>query len=483
VIRNTLFLVVAQVVASPISIVFQGVLARFLGPHGFGDLYVAWSYCTFGFLLADWGQNGALPALVTRDRRKAGEYLGSAIAWRVVVSLMVYGILALGCWLLGYDRDFQITLALVALATHISGVTQSYLDTARGFERTDFSAYAYPGQQLASVVFVLPVLMLGGRLHSMLVFNTASILLVLVLVARGMRSLRIGKVTVRREATKTLLASGGPFLFFAFAMALQPNLDTLLLSKLSTPEVVGWYATARKLVGVLIFPASALGSALYPTLCRYHLQNAEKFKKTMNGALRATTILAAPLALGCGLYPDLGVAIFGRQSYEPASDNLRVLAFFLLLVYLSVPIGVSLLAAGRQKAWAATQLICVFVSAALDPVLVPRFQRQMGNGGLGVCVASVLSEMVMVTGGILLMPRGVLDRAWVRCGLCTIASGVAMALAARLLSTVNQFIAAPLALLVYVVALWATGGLEKDHIQVFEELIVSKIKRKMGRIV
>ena len=40
------------------------------------------------------------------------------------------------------------------------------------------------------------------------------------------------------------------------------------------------------------------------------------------------------------------------------------------------------MAAGRERPWAISQFLCVVVSAALDPILVPWFQAHRGNGGL-----------------------------------------------------------------------------------------------------
>src|SRR6185295_18618420 len=158
-----------------------------------------------------------------------------------------------------------------------------------------------------------------------------------------------------------------PFVFFSLAMVLQPNIDAVFLSKLSSPEVVGWHAAARKLLGLLVFPAAALIGALYPTLCRLYASDAEAFKKTANGALRGTSLLVMPLAFGCALYPDIGTTIYSRAAFAPAEANLRILSVFLFLMYFTMPLGTVLLASGRQRGWAVVQSLCVVVSVVLDP--------------------------------------------------------------------------------------------------------------------
>lgn len=477
VVRNALFLVVAQAASIPLSILVNALIARRLGPEDFGYFYLASTFVTFGFLLVEWGQNGTLPAFVARDRSRAGEFLGSGLAWRWLTAPLVYGALAVGCRALGYPADLQLALALVALTATIATATSACQDVVRGFERTDIAAYSMVGNQLLMVVLLLPVLWLGGRLPSVLLAFGAANLVVLVFVARSLGPVGVGPLRTRRATMRSLLVDGWPFLFFAFTMALQPNIDAIFLSKLAPAEVVGWHAAARRLLGALVFPASALINALYPTLCRLCGDDPDGFRKTTSGALRTSVVLAAPLALGTALYADDAIRIFSRDAFGPAADNLRVFALFILLVYVSMPLGSCLLAAGRQRAWAFVQMLCVLVSLVLDPLLVPWFQQRTGNGGLGICVATLVSEALMVAGGLWLVPRGIVGRALGGAALHALASGGVMALTAWLLRGVTGFVAAPVAAAAYFAALWAMGGLGGEEMGVLRDAIGKKLRR------
>jgi O-antigen/teichoic acid export membrane protein len=270
---------------------------------------------------------------------------------------------------------------------------------------------------------------------------------------------------------KDLLIGGAPFLSLNVTLALQPNIDGIFLSKLAPVESVGWYAAARKLIGVLVSPAAALTTALYPTLARLHSENAEAFRSTTRGALRATTVLVVPVALGCALYSEIGIRIFSKESFGPAEADLRVLALFLFLCYFSMVLGSALTAAGRPRGWAVAQFACVLVSVVADPFLVPWFQARYHNGGLGICVSSVASELLMVAAGIWLSPRGLFDRVLGIQLLQTMVAGGAMVGAARLLSGITEFVAAPISVVAYLACLWAVGGLGKDLLSILRRMI------------
>jgi len=478
VLRNTTFLVLAQVIATPLSVLTNAVMGRFLGPAEFGELYLAWTFATFAGLAVECGQGGAVPAMVAKDRTRAGEFLGTGLGWRSGAWVVSYGLLAVVCFALGYSPAFQMTLGFVMLNSAVASFGMACQDTIRGFERTDVSAYANVGGPFLTALLVVPTLFLGGRIRGVLLAQTVAAAIVGFFVWRNLRPAGVGRLSVRLDTLKTLLAHGYPFLFFGLAMALQPNIDAIFLSSISPGETVGWYAAARKLVGVLVFPASALTTALYPTLCRLHVEDKQAFRRLASSSLRMTTILVIPVAVGCALYPEIGISLFSRKAFGPAGDDLRILSFFVFLVYFSMALGICLLAAGRQRAWAMVQAVCVVVSVVLDPPLIRWFQAHLHNGGLGICVTVVASEVLMVGAGIVLAPRGIFDRSLIRQLAVTFLAGALMALVARLLSGFSPFAAAPVAVTAYAIGLVALGGIDKEQADGFRSIVMRKVRKR-----
>jgi O-antigen/teichoic acid export membrane protein len=478
VLRNTLWLVLAQIVGTPLSLAVNAAMARYLGAGDFGYLYLATTYTGFGFLAVEWGQGFAVPALIARARERAGELLGSALVWRAGAAVVVYGVLAVMSAALGYDREFRAILPLAVLAAAVGTFVGVCQTAVQGLERSDLIALGSMGQQLLIAAFVIPTLVLGGRLSGVFLANAASAMVLLFFVARGARKAGIGRLAVRLSTLKELVVEGYPFLFMGLAMALQPVVDAVFMSRLASHEAVGWYAAARKLVGLLIFPVAALTSALYPTLCRLFPTDIEEFRKTAGGAVRAAIILVIPVAICSAVYADLGISVFSKHSFGPAEDDLRVFAPFTFLVYFTMVLGTALAAAGKQRAWTVAQSACVAVSVVIDPLIIPYCEKRYGNGGLGVCAAAVFSETLMLLAALWLMPRGVVDRKMGRTfALCAI-SGASLVVTARLLSGLSPFLAAPLAVSAYGVTLWLLGGIDREQVQTFRQILASKAAKR-----
>ncbi|HEY6558874.1 MAG TPA: flippase [Polyangiaceae bacterium] len=475
VLRNTAFLVLAQAIVTPLSVLLNALMGRYLGPAEFGELYLASTFVGFGFLFVEWGQGAVLTGRVATERSRAGELLGSSLLFRTGAALLVAAALALLAFALGYPTSFLTVLLLATLGSLFGTLTLAGQDILRGYERTDFAAASYVAYQLLITAVVVPLLWLGARLKHVLIAQAVCAALGLVVTLAALGRFGVPKLRVQKGTVRELVRRGTPFLGFGIALALQPNVDAVFLSKLASEEAIGWHAAARKLIGVLVYPAGALIGALYPTLCRLYAEDRAEYARTARGAFVTTTLLVVPIALCCGLFPDVGVRIFSRESFAPAEDNLRVLSVFLFLVYFSMPLGTCLTAAGRERAWAVLQLGCVAISLALDPLFVSYFQARHGNGGLGVCIAAVISEVLMLSGALYLVPKGIFERALLRRLALAALAGVAMAAVARALSSFSSFVAAPAALLAYAGCLLLTGGIEPSE----RSALIGVVKRRL----
>ena len=457
--RNALWLVLAPVVSAPLSLLINAITARYLGPTDFGTLYLASTYTGFAFVLVEWGQFGALTGKIAADRSRAGELLGSAMMWRLAAAVVMAIVVLVLCALAGYGRPFLTVLILMFAAAGLGAAAAAGQDAVRGFERTDFAALSYIGQQLLVGTISISVLLLGFGLRGLLLGQVASALIAVLFVLSMLPRLQIPRLRVRGETIVELFRAGGPFLVFVLVVQLQPLVDGAMMSHFASNEAIGWYAVSRRVIGIVIFPAVAIGGALYPTLVRQFATDREAARSTVQGALRVLALGVFPVTLGCVLFPQLGVMIFNARTFAPAEQNVRVLGIGLFLLYFSIPLSQCINASGRQGRWAAVQFGCVIVSAIADPWLISWFQADRNNGGLGVCVASVASEVLMVIGGAFLLPKGILNWADLQQLRSPALAGVAMVVVGLLAGRYGVLYGAVLSVLSYAAVLWATGEL------------------------
>lgn len=476
-VRNTFYLTAAQAATIPISVLSNAMIGRYLGPAEFGYMYLATTLCTFGVLGVEWGLHGSLPALVARDRSQAGAYLGTSLAWRAASSIFVAGILALVCVILGYEKGVLWAVALAYPLAVINSVCAGFKDTIRGFERTDIPAFAHVAQQFVTAIVMVPVLLLGGDLRMLLLSQIAVAVLTALYLNASLLKVGVARLAFDWRAVKPLLQLGTPFVVFGLAMVLAPNINATFLSKLAPANVIGWFGVSQRLIGLLVFPASALVGALYPTLCRLQKEDQTEFVRVSRSSLYGVTLLAVPSAVGCGMFPEIGVSVFGSAQFSGAADHLRVMAAFVFLVYFSMPLGTAIMAGTRQKEWTVVQCLCLVVALVGSPFLVPYFQRSMGNGAIGTCLTLLISEALVVGFAIGLAPRGLFDRGLLKSIGLALLAGAAMGAVAFFTKPISLFLALPLAILTYVGVAWLIGAIEPSTIEMLKGILGRKLAR------
>ncbi len=480
-VRNTLFLVLSQFVTTPLGILVNAVLARKLGADDFGTIYLASTMASLGFLFVDWGQQATIAQRVALKREEAAETLGTSLVLKVIGVVVVSLVLGVCAWLLGYSRALFVALGLTIAQQTFVSLSASYTAVMRGFERLDWVSGLTIAGNLLAAALVIPVALLGGGLAGTLTSQAVAALLTLAVAAWFLGRLRLQRPRATRSRGRALLHSGGAFVVFNLVLALQPYVDAVILSRLASSEAVGWYAAARRLLGVLIFPATTVGYVLYPTMARLWHEDRPRFSTLVNSTLRFVILLGVCASAGTYLFADFAIqVVYSRAAFGPAVADLQILAAFIFLLYFTLILGAAIAASGKQMVWAGAQTLCVVVSAVGDPLLVPFCARRFGNGGLGVCIATVVSELLMVVAALILLRREGLLRSLSAAALPALAGGGAMWLAARALHGFPAPVGMAVSVIVYAAVVILLGGVDRTHLVLLKDIVRMKSKPPQG---
>src|SRR5919198_3082688 len=161
--RNAFFLVVGQAGTTALSVGLSAALGRSLGAIGFGLLYLVTTMTTFAYGFVEWGQNLYVTREVARAPARAGEMLGSAVAFRVLCAAAVAGPAVLLAWSLGYPTS-TIALCAILLATYLPvSIVQAHGVVFRGCERMELDALSTVTAKVLALGATLAALALGGR--------------------------------------------------------------------------------------------------------------------------------------------------------------------------------------------------------------------------------------------------------------------------------------------------------------------------------
>jgi O-antigen/teichoic acid export membrane protein len=246
--------------------------------------------------------------------------------------------------------------------------------------------------------------------------------------------------------------------------AAQPYLEAVILATLAPATAVGYFGAARNIVGTLLAPSVIMGTASYPRIARA-ARDMSALPGEVQTALRPLLWLAALGATGTFLFAETAVGLIYGSEFAPAATILKVYAPLLFLLFIDILLGNVLYAAGAVVGFAVVLAGKVIMSAGLSFVLVPAMQVRTGNGGIGIVLAVTLSELMVMCGAIVLLPRGTLTQGAAVDTARALGAGAVTALLFWVTPSLNPWLGIPLCIATFSVASWLLGLMHRRDLE------------------
>lgn len=355
-----------------IQVVYFVLVARTLGPEGYGSFVSVLAIVAILVPFASWGSGNILVKHASRDPSRFQPYWGAALAVTLVSGSLLTG-LALAITALVFSVHEALYLALpIALGDLI------------GLRLADVASQAFQSQEKLNRTAAVWVLMSLLRLASALLLFTLEVpktpeAWALLYSLSGLVAGGANVVWVFRELGRgplSLIPFKGEWregFFFALGLAAQGaynELDKTLLGRLGTPQAAGQYAAAYRVLDAAFIPMRALLYASYP---RFFQEGARGTRATHRFALRLL-----PVGLGVGVIGGLfllGVAPFLPkllgEEYAHAAEILPFLAPIILLRTLHYLAADGLTGAGYQGLRSGVQIGVAVFNLGLNLWLIP----------------------------------------------------------------------------------------------------------------
>lgn len=376
----------------------QVVLARGLGPAGFGLYVLATTVLRLADILARVGMDsGAIRfvSLRTGDRRAVREVAVGTLAMLLATSAVTGLAVFLAAPVLSeavfrVERQLVAPLRLVALFVPAAAGLAVGAALTRGFRRTVYTVLArdiaQPVVQAALLAAMLVAgLGLSGALLSYGVSLAAAFVLALFFLYRLCGGARVPLAAAAGRG-REVLGYSAPLLLVGGIHYVITWLDTLLLGLYRGPADVGVYRAAAQLPLMLPVLLAASNSIYGPTvsvlLHRGERASAGVLLRTTSRWLAWLGIPAFAVMFVCAA--DI-VALFGDEFVAAGAPVLRVLAVAQLFSVLTGGVGQTLTLTGHQRLELYNSFGMVAVNVAMCLVLIPRW------GARGAAVASAVS--------------------------------------------------------------------------------------------
>jgi PST family polysaccharide transporter len=405
------------------TLVWTLVVPRALGPAGMGTIVAAWSVTGILGIVLGLGTRNYLVREMVVAPVEAPRLLGTALVLRAVLTPLFLGAVVVFAQFAGYGDEGNLVLYLAALAMVLTLLAEPMQAGFQAIERMEYLAYSEVISKSAQGLL--------GVLLALLGFHAVGITFGWVLVAAVVVVLNVIwirpllRVELRTSLRRLVDMVKQSLAYWAFGVffLLYLWIDTVMLSLMTRPEVVGWYGVPTKLFQSLMFLPVVVSTAWLPRLVGSFQDGEERLRETARAPLERVLILSLPVCAATVVLAGPVMHLLYGSAYDEAVPVLVVLGLCIPPMYVNIMLNQVLVAAQRQKAWTWVMAGATVVNPLLNLALIPATEARYDNGAIGAAVSLLLTEIVVVSVGFAMVGRRVFDARGVRrCALAAVAS-------------------------------------------------------------
>ncbi|MDH3525047.1 MAG: flippase [Acidobacteriota bacterium] len=417
----------------------QILLARLLGPAGYGQFAIGWKILLIGGLLAALGLDNGVVRFGAAYRGDGTDRLRGLVRRTIGLSLLV-GSLACGALLIASPwladtvyRAPELRPVLLVFALGLAFVPALRVGAAatRVWQDMRYSVLAEDlAQPIAQLALVVAFHWLGMQVVGAAAAAVLSFALALALVLRYLGRLLPGPPA----------AGGGPavptreIVAFSFPTSLAGTLslaamwvDLLLVGYFRTQAETGIYMAASQISFLFAVVLTSFNAVFAPMIADLHHRGE---RRRLNELFRTSTrwglLISVPLFVVLAIDPGGILTLLMGPRYVAGAAPMVILAAGQMINLATGAVGFLLVMSGRQNWWLAASAGALALNVALNLVLIPRF------GLVGAATATTISLAGLFGSGLLMVRLAMrlwpYDRGFLRLLLAAATAALAVAL-------------------------------------------------------
>lgn len=404
--KNTTVMLVSQAITWISSFALLLFLPRYLGSVDYGRLYLAMSLGMIIGIVIDFGGNYLIPKEIARSKKITGNILVSYVGVRVILWVIcILGLLLFG-YLVDYPKIVTILIIIIGVSKLWEGFSKAIRSCFQGYEKMEYPSAGIIAEKVFVATLAVSALIMGaGAIEIAIIMAVGTFINMLIcikfvpLIVRKIPSFHI-------ETSYQLLKNSLPYFMWSIFAVIYYRIDAVMLSTLTTDAVVGWYGGAYRFFDIVMFLPSILTTVVFPIFSKLWDGKGDSLPNTFQQSLKFILISAIPMCILFFCYAEQLITLFyGLEEYGPSVIVLQIFSVGIVLVYIDFMMGSAILATDRQRSWAVVGFIAVLINIAMNFLLIPYTQEQMGNGGIGAATTTIITELFIMVAALFMLPK------------------------------------------------------------------------------
>ena len=321
---------------------------------------------------------------VAKSKDLAGKFYGNSFILKTFLIILSLLFLLIFSYSTSFDQETYRAIYIFAAYGILSSFVQLTTGVFRAFERMEFD----------TLIIILEKLIITSLGISVLVMGFGLLTFCLVFVGAGIISQILGLSLVRRkffplnfgfdfQFSRKIFLGAVVFGISMFLATIYNKIDVVMLSIMKSPQVVGWYSAAYKLLNFTNIVPTIFVIAFFPRMSQV---SSDKLSNLFTKGMKYLLILAIPLVPGVVILAKKIVLLaFGAQ-YENSIAAMQILVIAAAILFLNIFLAGLYGATNNQNRLVFIQLGGLTTNVVLNLLLIPKYSY------IGASVATVITE-------------------------------------------------------------------------------------------
>lgn len=390
-IKNTSWIVGAQILKSLIGFVVNIFTAKMLGPSNYGIIGYVTSIITLFTAVANLGLTDIIVKELVSKKDKEGKIIGTAITMQLISSAISYAMVIFVVVILNPDDKIMLYCALL----------QSIILITNSFNHINYYYQAQLKSKISSIISLIAYMIMQIYRVYLLITNKSVIwfasaftldyvIVAIVLIAYYFYD-KGPKWQFDKTIIKNLLKQSIPLILAGSITVIYTSVDRIMLKELlGSTEPVGYYDTAYTVSHAWQFIATAIITSIVPLVYESLNKNGED-SVAYRTRLRQMYFMVFWLGACASIAIDIFANLFFKLTYGEAYNASIVPAMIMTWSAVFASIGyarsINCICEHKQKYIILFSINTVVLNVILNWILIPRI------GVVGAAIATLASEI------------------------------------------------------------------------------------------
>ena len=465
--KNFSWVTFSQIVSNVCAFIWTILIARYLGVTDYGILSFVISLVMIIGIGEDIGTTTYSIREISRNKNFTKKFLSNIvpIKWLLSIILLLLTIFAL--YLLNYDNLVILVAFILFLETiflsfcsFLSGVFQAH-------ENLKPSSIGSITANLTLLFLTIVVVIFDLGLIAV-AFSYAFVYLIyfLYLYKNIINDFGSFKYDFDFDFWRNTIFNSLPFGLTMIFYSIYFSIDVVMIQFLAGDYATGIYNSAYKVISVFTAFYVIYQYVIFPLMSKLYAEDSNLLKVSFEQSFKYSLLILLPLCIGVYFYSPYLINLIFSSEYASASPVMQILIWTVIFLFVNGVASSLLNSIGKEVSVTKTYLIAAVFNIVLNYLMIPIYSYN------GAAMTTVLSEIL-----ILMLMMYSISKTDYNPDLSLLKSVIKLVICGIILFAVLYYInvslwlAIPIGLVVYLLALFITKSYDDTDKYIIKELL------------